>query len=529
MAKQSDNNRMITNQDGPSVVAHKDQAVKPTSLELAQIYALIDSILPFEACLYYQVAPLYIDGSCLIMGTVDPDDPAATEYVTRQLSYINYSIRFQKIASEWHRDLLSQYLKHTAEEKQASSSSSTATPTATAEANATPASASAVAAAETAERTDQPVSNAGAAITDEQLQATLILEQIEEMTATMPRDFTSHLVAEEQEYALEDEASPAIALEAVPASPPAPEPIAENRPESPPAQSEDDHESLSPTPQAASVATPLPAPPVPTPPPQSVISEPAAAAIEAPPVSRPATTPDEIEAPPVSRPATTPEEVAPAASVPTSSESPTAPVDDSDDDISRLLCALPPKVLMQALLDKIIGDGIGRLYLKEQASSNRILWSRNGVLEGLIEPVESQVLQAVINEFKQLTHVAMTPVTQPKQVEIERTQNGQRILLRLKIIPGTDTEQATLQVLRGAALAFHQQQQMDRLGRRAMDAAQMLQHRLNILRDSARKSLDFPPTRSKTLTALVKLLKELDIQVQEIEAAYNAHEEESDN
>lgn len=521
MAKQSDNNRMITNQDGRSVVVQADQAAKPTSLELAQIYTLIDSILPFEACLYYQVAPLSIDGSCLIMGTVDPDDPAATEYVTRQLSYINYSIRFQKIASEWHRDLLSQYLKHTAEEKPAPPPSSTATPhspTAAVSSKTTDATPAAVAQVqseliETAEHASQPAPAAGAAITDEQMQATLILEQIEEMTATMPRDFTSHLVEEEQEYALEDEAAPAIALESVPTSQPVPEPIEDTRAERTATPLADENEPLAPTPPTASVATPLPAVPT-APPPAPVSSEPPAAVIAAPPVPSPATTPDAA---------------VPPAPVPAATEMPAAPVDDSDDEISRLLCALPPKVLMQALLDKVIGDGIGRLYFKHQANSNRILWSRNGVLEGLIEPVESQVLQAVINEFKQLTHVAITPVTQPKQVEIERTHNGQRILLRLKIIPGVETEQATLQVLRGAALVFHQQQQMDRLSRHAMDAAQMLRHRLNVMRDNARKSLNFQPTRSKTLSALVKLLKELDIQVQEIEAAYHAHENESDS
>ncbi len=523
MAKQSDDNRMITNQDGSSIVIQADQAITLTSLELAQIYALIDSILPFEACLYYQVAPLSIDGSCLIMGTVDPDDPAATEYVTRQLSYINYSIRFQKIASEWHRDLLSQYLKHNAEDTQPTPDAATATPNASASTVSADASSSTPVSSATAtvqSWSADAAANAGdqnatgAAITDEQMQATLILEQIEEMTATMPRDFTSHLVEEAQEQGLEDEASPVIVLKAVPESPPAPDAVVGAPLASAPVQPTDDQKSFTPTPQEPAVAPSIPVPPAPEPP-QPVSSEP-------PPVMR--EVPSAPSPPAAPSPTATP--VTPA-SAPT--QTPAAPGDDSDDDISRLLCALPPKVLMQALLDKVIGDGIGRLYLKHQAPSNRILWSRNGVLEGLIEPVESQVLQAVINEFKQLTHVALTPVTLPKQVEIERTHNGQRILLRLKIIPGVESEQATLQVLRGAALQFHQQQQMDRLGRHALDAAQILQHRLNSMRDRARKSLDFQPTRSKTLSALVKLLKELDIQVQEIEAAYHAHEDESED
>jgi hypothetical protein len=89
-----------------------------TDFELSQIYALIDSILPFEACLYYQVLPLTIEGTRLVIGMVDPRDYGAESYVRRQLAFINYSITTRPIASEWHRNLLSQYLSHTAQNRQ---------------------------------------------------------------------------------------------------------------------------------------------------------------------------------------------------------------------------------------------------------------------------------------------------------------------------------------------------------------------------------------------------------------------------
>ncbi|MDE5115316.1 MAG: hypothetical protein O4803_14130, partial [Trichodesmium sp. St15_bin1_1] len=37
-----------------------------------QIFDLIDNILPFEACLYYQILPLSIEGSRVRLGVVDP-------------------------------------------------------------------------------------------------------------------------------------------------------------------------------------------------------------------------------------------------------------------------------------------------------------------------------------------------------------------------------------------------------------------------------------------------------------------------
>ena len=507
MARQFSDNRVGSHQGRATSASHNGGDGLPTDLERAQIYALIDSILPFEACLYYQVAPLSIEGSCLTMGTVDPDDPAATEYVTKQLSYINYSIRFQKIESDWHRDLLSQYLKYTAESEKQPDVVDDAAEKAAAEA-AVDAAAGKTSSSFVSEAAIAPEAEAiaGAEISDDQLQATLILEQVEEMTAMLPRDLTAQLVAEEQQAAaLADTFNPitSSSTESTAAAPASEEPAVS--------------ETASPTNEAPPVI--VPPPPVATP----EVSPPIDAAPEAP---QPVIPPPSAPIPPLVPEAPLPETV----KAPPVDESPLvdeAPADeDHDDDISRLLCALPPKVLMQALLDKVVGDGIGRLYLKHHGRSNQILWSRNGVLEGLIEPVDNQVLQAVINEFKQLTHATLAPITQPKQVEIERTHDGQRILLRLKLIPGDETEQATLQVLRGAALEFHQQYQMDSLSRDALNAAQTLQARLNDMRDRARKSLNFQPSRSKTLKSLVKLLKELDIQMQEIEAAYHAHEDE---
>ncbi|MEO0491519.1 MAG: pilus assembly protein PilB, partial [Cyanobacteria bacterium J06659_2] len=81
-------------------------------VDLNQMFALIDGILPFEACLYYQVVPLSIQGSRLNLGMVDPNDRTAADYVRRLVSYINCSIVSLKISSDWHRDTLSQYLSH---------------------------------------------------------------------------------------------------------------------------------------------------------------------------------------------------------------------------------------------------------------------------------------------------------------------------------------------------------------------------------------------------------------------------------
>ncbi|NEQ33933.1 MAG: pilus assembly protein PilB, partial [Leptolyngbya sp. SIO4C5] len=77
--------------------------------DLKQMFTLVDGILPFEACLYYQVLPLSIEGSRLNLGMVNPNDRAAADYVRRLIAYINCSIVSWPISSEWHRDTLSKY------------------------------------------------------------------------------------------------------------------------------------------------------------------------------------------------------------------------------------------------------------------------------------------------------------------------------------------------------------------------------------------------------------------------------------
>ena len=55
-------------------------------------------------------------------------------------------------------------------------------------------------------------------------------------------------------------------------------------------------------------------------------------------------------------------------------------------------------------------------------------------------------------------------------------------MLRFRFIPGKHGEQATLQVLRGAALTFYQQQQVARIGQDAVSIAKRLQIKISELK-----------------------------------------------
>ena len=81
-------------------------------INLDQMFVLIDGILPFEACLYYQVLPLFVDDNQLNLGMVSPEDNVAFEYIRRIISYLNYSLVSRPITSEAHQSVLTTYLSH---------------------------------------------------------------------------------------------------------------------------------------------------------------------------------------------------------------------------------------------------------------------------------------------------------------------------------------------------------------------------------------------------------------------------------
>lgn len=83
------------------------------SMDAEQIFPLIDSILPFEVCLHYQVLPLSLTDDCLHLGIVDPDDNSALEYVNKMLAYRNCSLVTKKISFPEQQAILSAYLYHT--------------------------------------------------------------------------------------------------------------------------------------------------------------------------------------------------------------------------------------------------------------------------------------------------------------------------------------------------------------------------------------------------------------------------------
>ncbi|MBE9138725.1 hypothetical protein IQ254_16245 [Nodosilinea sp. LEGE 07088] len=343
-------------------------------LNVAQMISLIDSILPFEACLYHEIIPLSVESSCLHLGMVHPTDTVAMDYARKQVSFIHCSVVSWPVTSDWQRKVLSKYLSHTARAK-------------------------------TQTRSAQIPQ--GPSPREELL--TFIVDSPEILqteSLAPPTTNPTHLLA----------------------------------------------------PSSGAETSPM------------VAEPPLAFAFDA-----------AVTQVPLQR-----------------------------------LPYLPPPELTQALLSQVLTSGIGRLFFERGSTHGRVLWSKDGVVQAVLKALSLDQFQGVINELKRLHHLPLLPTTQTKQVDIERLYKGDRVLLRLRLTVGNHGEEATLQVLRGAALTFYQRQQLKQLGEDALGVAQTLQKRIIEIRERARQSLVPKSPSARNLAELSELLKTMEKELEEI-------------
>ena len=73
---------------------------------------LIATYLPVEICVYYQVVPINIQGSLLILGTVDSSDVSALDYVGKMLAFSQLQIEVHSLSFEEHQELVAYYFNN---------------------------------------------------------------------------------------------------------------------------------------------------------------------------------------------------------------------------------------------------------------------------------------------------------------------------------------------------------------------------------------------------------------------------------
>jgi hypothetical protein len=167
---------------------------------------------------------------------------------------------------------------------------------------------------------------------------------------------------------------------------------------------------------------------------------------------------------------------------------PVAPMELPGSALPELILQSPPpgapwqslsgEAFMHGLLVRMMASGVGRLFLVRKMGYGQVLWTENGAAKMLLEQVAQDQFRGAIVALKQLTHLPVEPVQAPIEVEIERFYQRQRILLRLRITPKDGSEEATIQLLRGAALKFYQKHQIHNLRRDTQAIAQDLRQKV---------------------------------------------------
>ncbi|ABA19769.1 conserved hypothetical protein [Trichormus variabilis ATCC 29413] len=355
--------------------------------EREQIFQLIDSILPFEVCLYHQILPLRCQNDRLSLGMVNLGDSAAFDYVNRIVSYINSTIETQEIAAELHRAILSAYLSY----------KNTSTPEV------------------------KPA---------EKPEADEILAESVNTMLNLPNATTPSPEVQQLHKSSESSINVSVSY-----------------------NSEKDSQTKNDSSQVI-VQQELPMP---------RLSDVTVLQVQAPELFSP------IES----------------------------------------LLNLPSRKLLEELLGRVLGGGIGRLYLERQPYKGRIIWSDNGVLQSVLENLPLSVFQGVLNELKRFAGFPLSTLAEPQQIEKECQYQNNSLLLRIRVMPGINGEEATLQVLRGAALKFYQQQQLDRLSRDAIGISQQLTYKLHELHQRLLLNPHLKAEQSEALSTLTRIVENL--------------------
>ncbi|MBE9169253.1 hypothetical protein IQ238_17565 [Pleurocapsales cyanobacterium LEGE 06147] len=136
---------------------------------------------------------------------------------------------------------------------------------------------------------------------------------------------------------------------------------------------------------------------------------------------------------------------------------------------------LTPEQLWQEIMNRLLDNGIGRLYLQRLSECGRIVCSQDGEVTFSLDRVSLGIYQSILARVKALAKLPPVPLDKRKKLALEKIHKQERLLLRLEIFPGQWGEEATIQVLRGKALNFYEQRQVKKMTEQAVSLALKLE------------------------------------------------------
>jgi type II secretory ATPase GspE/PulE/Tfp pilus assembly ATPase PilB-like protein len=188
-----------------------------------------------------------------------------------------------------------------------------------------------------------------------------------------------------------------------------------------------------------------------------------------------------------------------------------------------MLVMLPPDRLLPALLAQVLSSGIGRLFFERREKHGSIVYSQDGVRQSVLDSLPIELFQDTLDRLKLFMDLDGVPRSEAspqakdqRESDSEFLYRDERVLLRLRVMPGNYGEEATLQVLRGKAMEFYQEQKLEEWRRAAMSSAKLLKFLVRKIRSAY---LHRAPRTGHPLTFLPQLehlLDQLETEMEEL-------------
>jgi hypothetical protein len=173
----------------------------------------------------------------------------------------------------------------------------------------------------------------------------------------------------------------------------------------------------------------------------------------------------------------------------------------------NMLASLSPKELWQELLKIILKGEVETFILKINPDYGSIIKQSNNQQQLIFDQVNLNTFNQLLNEIKVLAKLAPTPLEQSKKVAIEKSYNGERVLLRLEFILNRWGEEVIVQILRGELLESYEHKQTDKMLEQAFTLARKLEKTLKKMLICS-NHIDI-----KDLNSLQSIQQEIDLQL----------------
>ncbi|MEM6611598.1 MAG: hypothetical protein AAF652_04970 [Cyanobacteria bacterium P01_C01_bin.72] len=151
---------------------------------------------------------------------------------------------------------------------------------------------------------------------------------------------------------------------------------------------------------------------------------------------------------------------------------------EAEPESADFLPGLSSQLSWQKLLEKAFQHRSDYIKLTRHSDRGTITSHQDHGVQSTLNPVPLPIFCSLLDEIKRMARLPQKTSSHPKKVVLERFYEQERILLRLEFSTQKKQEEVGIQILRGQALEIYEQQQMDRVSDQALQLAKQLEKTL---------------------------------------------------